>query len=356
MVKLQAAKCPQCGADIEVNVNLEKTICQYCGSTILIEDAVQKIKIEHSGTVKVDGIKNRDDYLKQAKKHMKVEEYEKAIELLKIIVRDDKFDIEAYSDMIKSYVGIIKRDNLNVNCSKYNSDHGAVLGLSYLEQILTIDKRLMKIDENNEREKYLGKTIDDINSYQKMISDRDLTKERREEILNEINQDMEDAYTNECVHDFFKILNETMKSGTFNYSTSRPELFEEYTFDGYFGGRRYLSDAIGAKDIDEIEKRFSDYESKISPLLSKATNKHNKKVKVNEAKRKSKFTIGLISLIFSILVAIGVVLLNIEALHEGIITLVFTIFLLDSWLVWLVLWWMAWSWDTVRYNKKTKTK
>lgn len=36
MIKLQAAKCPQCGADIEVNESLEKTICQYCGTTILI--------------------------------------------------------------------------------------------------------------------------------------------------------------------------------------------------------------------------------------------------------------------------------------------------------------------------------
>ena len=62
MVKLQAAKCPQCGADIEVNPSLEKTICQYCGTTILIQDAVQKIKVEHTGTVKVDGIKNRDDF------------------------------------------------------------------------------------------------------------------------------------------------------------------------------------------------------------------------------------------------------------------------------------------------------
>lgn len=30
MLKLTAAKCPQCGADIEVNPELEKSICQYC--------------------------------------------------------------------------------------------------------------------------------------------------------------------------------------------------------------------------------------------------------------------------------------------------------------------------------------
>ena len=33
-MKLTAVKCPNCKADIEINENLEKTICQYCGSRI----------------------------------------------------------------------------------------------------------------------------------------------------------------------------------------------------------------------------------------------------------------------------------------------------------------------------------
>lgn len=42
-MKLTVAKCPSCNANIEVNENLEKAICQYCGSTILIESAIKKI-------------------------------------------------------------------------------------------------------------------------------------------------------------------------------------------------------------------------------------------------------------------------------------------------------------------------
>ena len=41
MVKLKDAKCPNCGANIEVNDALEKTICQYCGSTVIIEVCVK---------------------------------------------------------------------------------------------------------------------------------------------------------------------------------------------------------------------------------------------------------------------------------------------------------------------------
>ena len=352
MVKLQAAKCPQCGADIEVNANLEKTICQYCGTTILIQDAIQKIKIEHSGTVKVEGIKNRDDFLSQAKKHIKVEEYEKAVDLLKRIIVDDKFDIEAYSLMINSYIGLIERDKLDINCSEYNKNPNSQLGLTYFQEIISINKRLKKIDENNERDKYLGKNVDVLDSYEKMLEERKKTEGRRKEILSIINQDMKDAYTNECSRDYYKILNETMKSGTFVDYLNKADFFDELTFDGYLAGRGYPNDAVGAKDMDEIEKRFSLYQERIAPIISKATIKHNKRVKVNEAKRKSKFTIGIISFVFSILACFGVIALNIEALHEGIFTLFLAIFLLDSWLVPLVLWWVVISWDMISYNKK----
>ena len=107
MIKLQAAKCPQCNANIEVNTNLEKAICQYCGCTIIIEDVVPKIKVEHSGTIKIEGVKDRDYHLEQAKKHMDVNEYEEALTHLREIVKDDNFDIEAYSYIAISDLNII---------------------------------------------------------------------------------------------------------------------------------------------------------------------------------------------------------------------------------------------------------
>ena len=55
---LEPAKCPSCGANIEVNKDLEKTICQYCGTTVLIKDAIQKYQVELTGSVQVDGLKS----------------------------------------------------------------------------------------------------------------------------------------------------------------------------------------------------------------------------------------------------------------------------------------------------------
>lgn len=352
MIKLQAAKCPQCGADIEVNPNLEKTICQYCGTTILIQEAVQKVKVEHTGTIKVEGIKNRDDYFKQAKKHIKVEEYEKALGLLNIIVNDDKFDIEAYCEMIRCYVGIIKRDKLDLNVSRYNRDEDAQRALDYVVATFNVNDRLIKIDENNEREKYLGDLQKDIDSFKKLDEEHEKTEERRKEILDTINHDMKDAYENECPYDFYRILNETMKVGTFKYTTRDPSYFSVLSFDGYLGGRGYPEDAKGAKDMDEIEERFASYKEKIAPILSKATTKHNRRVKIDETKRKSKLTIGIISLIFSVLAFIGLVGAHIEALREGIFTLILVIFFVDTWIGVGICYWVGFSWLMITDNKK----
>ena len=44
MIKLTAAKCPNCGADIEVNPQSDTAKCKYCNSTILVEGALNIMK------------------------------------------------------------------------------------------------------------------------------------------------------------------------------------------------------------------------------------------------------------------------------------------------------------------------
>lgn len=51
-----AAKCPSCGADIQVDQNLETAYCSYCGSNIIVQNAIQRVKIigpvELAGNIK----------------------------------------------------------------------------------------------------------------------------------------------------------------------------------------------------------------------------------------------------------------------------------------------------------------
>ena len=50
-MRLTSAKCPNCGADIKVNKDEEKTVCEYCKSEILVEDTIAKLKVVVEGEV-----------------------------------------------------------------------------------------------------------------------------------------------------------------------------------------------------------------------------------------------------------------------------------------------------------------
>ena len=163
-MKLVPAKCPSCGADIEVNKDLEKTICQYCGTTVLIDDAVQKYKLEITGKVKVDGVKGRDDFLEQAKKHLKVKEYSEAIASLEEIISEDKFDVEAYCELIKNYVAMFKPCKYNPYQDEYCDNYDEAMEATY-QNICTNFDRVIKIDEKKEYKKYLEGYVDDVEKY-----------------------------------------------------------------------------------------------------------------------------------------------------------------------------------------------
>ena len=40
MVKLVSAKCPNCGAALKLSKEEEKTKCDYCHNTIIVDDAI----------------------------------------------------------------------------------------------------------------------------------------------------------------------------------------------------------------------------------------------------------------------------------------------------------------------------
>lgn len=87
-MRLTSAKCPNCGADIKVNKAEEKTVCEYCNSEVLIEDAIAKLKVVVKGEVELKGVPKLESYLKlgdRAYKDGKFDEayinYNKALEL-----------------------------------------------------------------------------------------------------------------------------------------------------------------------------------------------------------------------------------------------------------------------------------
>ncbi len=58
-MKLVPAKCPNCGANINVDEEQETTKCEYCGDAILIDKAIQKYQVE----IKVSNLPDLENFL-----------------------------------------------------------------------------------------------------------------------------------------------------------------------------------------------------------------------------------------------------------------------------------------------------
>lgn len=77
-MRLTSAKCPNCGADIKVNKEEEKTVCEYCKSEILVEDAIAKLKVVVEGEVELKGVPKLESYLKLSDRAYKDGEFDEA--------------------------------------------------------------------------------------------------------------------------------------------------------------------------------------------------------------------------------------------------------------------------------------
>lgn len=77
-MRLTSAKCPNCGADIKVNKAEEKTVCEYCKSEILVEDAIAKLKVVVEGEVELKGVPKLESYLKLGDRAYKDGEFDEA--------------------------------------------------------------------------------------------------------------------------------------------------------------------------------------------------------------------------------------------------------------------------------------
>lgn len=75
-MKLIPARCPSCGADIEVNRDYETTKCKYCDTKVIIDDAIAKYKIE------IENMPTAKSYLKLGARNLEHGELTKAQELL----------------------------------------------------------------------------------------------------------------------------------------------------------------------------------------------------------------------------------------------------------------------------------
>ena len=64
------AICPQCNASLDLNSDLETAFCTYCGTSLIVKDVIQKVKIVGNPTLK--------NYLKLGDRHYNNYDYKEA--------------------------------------------------------------------------------------------------------------------------------------------------------------------------------------------------------------------------------------------------------------------------------------
>lgn len=321
MIKLQAASCPQCGASIEVNEQLEKTICQFCGTTILVSDAVEKYKVELSGTVKVDGIKNRDDHLSQAEKHFKVEEYNEARNCLKNIISEDTFDIDAYTMLVKCDILMVKNNNYNPYCSSRNNRYNKLYQECFNET-MEVYERLQKIDENKTYESALADFKEDIDNFYKIKDDIAKGKKLADDFCAYIKLHYDYLKSSKIFFDYLGVLqdcfdwkyrNETIMHGVYSdrkdsYGINK---VTDLTFDGILSATynlKYMDTAYdenllaiemnlqgvdGIRSYEDLEKAYNLYMEKGKPMYEKEVKKFNRHELILNIFRLIGYAIGL---------------------------------------------------------------
>ena len=372
MVKLKDAKCPNCGANIQVNDKLENTICQYCGSQVVIEEAIEKYKLEISGKVEVDGIKGRNTKLEQAKKHMKIEEYDIAKGILQEIIREDSLDVEAYIELVKVDIELLKKSNFNENSSNLTN----YAGWNLYDEILSCYDRIKKISEKDNIDEEFGKYNNDLQHYfelkkrieeeEKELAEYTAKLNKFYEETGRIAPECQESWLKNIVGKYFEISKSTTEycqhpvNGTYYNDTYRMTRFNRITRDGILAGRylkstrTYTNNPLHAElystfattmtmeqirnNIKEIEGVTPEYIRISREKTNKVINKNNKKLNREATILNAKGKLIQIRMYIDYAIIAILVILTITAIFtDGFGTALALGIFLDSWLIyWLV--------------------
>lgn len=350
MFKLTDAKCPSCGAKLDVNPNLEKTICQYCGSTVFVEEAIQKFKLELSGKVEVEGIKGRNTKIKQALKYKKIKEYDKASNLLKEIIQDDEFDIEALCEIIKLDLEILENSNFDEKSSEpCNPD-----GWRAVSEIMTIYKRIDEIDDDKESVSMLKDYKDKIEHYieaaeklkkDNLELDKYLVKLKKQyDVLYNINiegclGEWNEAFVNKFGYknEYYDLsaLKRIARDGILVFDEI-DEYYDDLKFEEAFAYPKTKYDSVESlkKDLDEFlefsEQYINEKRNEKNFKIDKANKKTDRKNAVINVKIKFCY---LKIVLYSLIILFFVIFTFAAFVSDGWVSGLLIVIFIDSWAI-----------------------
>lgn len=197
-MKLIAAKCPSCGANIKVDRSLKITKCEYCNSEIIVEEAVENLlKVELKDTPTLDNLLklgaryfDNHEFEEAYKVYSKAEEINPDIPIVVLrrglcrSINSDynHFDVSSAVNAMKTSYDLMNKmkmskEDINISIN----DTGTVLFLSY-QYVVNVYKNN---NLNKEQTKgYIERLEECLNGYQYLDTIVEENQELQDRILN----------------------------------------------------------------------------------------------------------------------------------------------------------------------------
>ncbi len=125
-MSLVAAKCTQCGAELEVDNTQEAAVCKYCGTPFIVEKAINNINIKNA-TFNIEG-QNVDNLIIRAKQYEDIGDREKALEYynkaldIDVANSDAIAGIERLTCYLIGTVKVTRKDMLRIDSALKNNN------------------------------------------------------------------------------------------------------------------------------------------------------------------------------------------------------------------------------------------
>ncbi len=76
-----AAKCPQCGGDLQLDNDKDTAFCMHCGSKIIVQEAIRKVQVDNTHMLEF--------WMKMANSAANAGNYEESYEYYTKVVEND---------------------------------------------------------------------------------------------------------------------------------------------------------------------------------------------------------------------------------------------------------------------------
>ena len=165
-MKIVKMNCPNCNGKLEINSDDKTTVCNYCGTTLAIDDGI--IRVEHTIN---DNAENKK--AKNAEAFIKFGEYDKALKL--------------YEELTEEYSYVADYWFKRIVCITENFDKDLLFSVD-IDELDKLFKKYLVLEKDNNKKSKNEEIYNKFKDIPKIEEVNDENHESNEEVLQEKNK------------------------------------------------------------------------------------------------------------------------------------------------------------------------